>query len=72
MQSVQMLIVLGLVLAASAKPQDPFLGFNTLPEVVNPVVVQARPAAALAAIERQGAAATNNIPISVPAPNGRK
>ena len=69
MHSKIVLLPLLLVLV-SAKPQE-FLDFN-LPEV-NPLVVQAQPAASAAAIafERQGAAATN-IPVAVPAPQGRK
>ena len=65
------IVLLPLLLAVvTAKPQE-FLDFN-IPDA-NPLVVQARPADIAAAIarERQGAAATN-VPVSVPAPLGRK
>ncbi|KAF2365797.1 Sushi/SCR/CCP domain [Trinorchestia longiramus] len=49
-----------------AAPQD--FDFNTLVDVSNPLVVQARPAASVS-VDRQGAAA-NNVPVVVPAPTG--
>ena len=56
-----LLVMTGLAVAA---PQQDFPNFSNLADV-NPLVVQARPAAV--AVERQGAAATN-VPVVVPAP----